>query len=210
MPTTHRVKVRTSRTGRQGPLHGEINITGDYPQSTVNKIMQFNQNPNTRNTAASYVNHAATTVIRYAKDIADAEFRDRPSERRPRPGTRHYRTSFFFHPATQDSIGRLRARYGNSHRAAWIIERGARPHVIAARGIGFGGRLKYPFKPDAQGTHPGTGITPGIQGTWPTEYGPGVQVREDDYVNHPGTPAFHIMKRASTQYRREINRLKRR
>jgi len=179
-------------------------------QARTDKILNYAADPKRRAVAARLLNTDAKGMVRIAQEIADDEFRqDRVQSRRPEDnrGKPHYVNSFTIKPATVETLQRMVVVWGNSHPAANIIEHGARPHVIASgmQGSGTGpgfqrGRLKFPFRPP-----PGSGNvnTPGgPPGTWPPNFGGGARTASIKQVNHPGSPAFHIMRRAIKRYKR--------
>lgn len=190
-------------------LGGRISFR-HLPQQTVERILTLNGNPRTRAAASRKLNRLAHTVVDEARAIAATEFRtDRPQERRP-PESRehgaHYVDSFEIKPNTAEGINRLTIRWGNSHPAARIIENGARPHIIAAgerfaSGTGpytTSGKLVFPYRPPprSQLAHsPG-----GPAGQWPVDFASGRRgggrTAVVAQVNHPGSPAFHIFRRA--------------
>lgn len=203
------IPVVSHRTARGAPIRDRIQVTSQTPQKTFDRIQRFNATPGTRSAAAHLLNESARSMIQIAIDIANSEFKPRSGGRRPRKGTRHYVTSFFLEEANQDSIGRMTVRFGNRHPAAGYIEYGTRPHEIPPPEFGSGtgpafatGHLIFPFRPDATRTQPGTGRTAGTVGNWPTEFGePGsVRMYTNEPVNHPGSPAFHIIARAKAAW----------
>lgn len=194
--------VRTIRA-RPSFFTTKVSVKDDFPAKRIDKIMRFNANPRQRSTASRMVNEGAHSVVRIAQEIAHAEFKPRSGGRRPRPGTLHYVTSFFTEEATQDSIGRLVAKFGNRHPAATIIEFGARRHYI----VQHERLLVFPFKKGATRTQPGRGVGAGVVGNWPTEFQtPGATTARKQVVDHPGSPAFHIIGRARTAYLSRVRR----
>jgi hypothetical protein len=174
----------------------------------MQKILNFAADPKKRSAAARLLNNDAQGVVRIAKEIAHNEFHeDRDEGRRPEPnqGKPHYVDSFKISPATVESLQRMTVQWGNAHPAANIIEHGARPHKIVAgmQGSGTGpaisqGRLIFPYKEGASRTN-----TPGgPPGNWPANFGTGAKRARVKAVNHPGSPAFHIMRRAIRTYKR--------
>lgn len=179
-----------------------IEVTAFEPTSSQEHIRLLNSNPRTRATASRQLNDTGRSILRIAREIALAEFRTRSEGRRPRPGSPHYVDSFFFHPATQQSIEQMTVSVGNSHRAARIIEKGARPHKIprvsgTGRGTNNGaeGYVVFPYQKNSSRYR-----YPGQPGSWPTEY-----TRENTramiQVEHPGQEGFHIMARAVARAR---------
>lgn len=180
----------------------KVSAKRDFPQRRIDRIRLLNANPSTRSAASHLVNAAADSVIRIAQEIANAEFKPRSGGRRPRKGSRHYVTSFYHEEATQDSIGRLIAKFGNRSPIAWYVEKGVWPHEITAKAGGEqSGNLVFPYNPKATRTQPGRGVTAGTRGTWPTEFFEAGSVINSSYsVNHPGSPAFRILERAREAY----------
>lgn len=162
----------------------------------------FNANPRTRAHAARIVNHGAHRVIAIAREIAEEELHnDRPKERRRHPDSPHYVDCFFVTPTTMDRINRVVAGFGNNHPAAAYIEHGGGgEHTITAVvGGENSGNLVFPFRKGASRGGPGQ-----PPGDWPVRFGEAGSQRMSVYsVTHPGSPAFHIIRRAREAYRRQ-------
>lgn len=190
-------------------------MTVDAGTRDIARTMQLNATPRGRATAARILNYHARRIVKIAEEIAAAEFRqDRPEGRRPpeNQDKPHYVQSFKILPATQVSINRQEVRWGNTHPAAHIIEKGAREHTITARtrypyasGTGLGpgqpGFLVFPYKPGAtRANTPG-----GPPGNWPVDFANGRRGGGSKAVvpevQHPGSPAFRILERAIRRYR---------
>lgn len=174
----------------------------------LQKLLNYAADPKRRAAAARMLNSDAQGVVRIAKEIASKEFhQDRDEGRRPPPnrGKPHYVDSFKIAPATVESLQKMTVKWGNSHPAANIIENGASAHRIEAgmQGSGTGpafdqGRLVFPYRAGASRTS-----TPGgPPGSWPANFGSGAKRARVKAVNHPGSPAFHIMRRAIRTYKR--------
>lgn len=179
------------------PLTSSIKV--DVSRLQRRKLVDFNANPRQRAAASRILRHEARNFVGICQSIAEAEFRtDRPQKRRRSKGP-HYKDSFFYTPATQDSIGRMRVGFGNRHPAANIIEGGSQPHSIPSSGETY---LRFPFKPGAARSRLG-----GPPGDWPTDFRQGGKVYSQvGSVHHPGTPAFRIIRRARERYRARARR----
>lgn len=172
------------------------------------KVIALNSNPRTRAAATRILNQEARALLRFAEAIARDEFvRDRAEFRRPPEsrGKPHYVDSFFLLPNEAQGINRQRVRFGNSHPAANIIENGAPRHDIVAGGTASGtgpvfasGHLRFPFDPPVDRSK--RAQTPGgPPGAWAVNRGERIASMEK--VDHPGSPAFHIFRRARERYR---------
>jgi hypothetical protein len=207
----HLKTIRTSAT-REAVIRGEVKVKSDFPQALIDKVTHFNANPRSRSAAAQIINDGGRSMIRIAQEIAHQEFKPRTGTRRPRPGSLHYVSSFYFEPATQDSIGRFKARWGNDHPHASYLEYGAPRHFIPKNaGTGKGkvngvpGYVIFPYDKNATRSQPGRGRGPGTVGTWPAEY-----TMENwtfsRQVDHPGHKAYRIMERAKKAYQAQARR----
>lgn len=172
------------------------------------RVRQLNENPRSRATAARIVNREARRIVAIAEEIARDEFRqDRSKERRPadNQGKPHYVESFKIAPGTERGLNTMVAKFGNTHPAAHIIERGAGPHKIEGSEIASGtgpslGRkeLRFPILFGGQGPANRVHTPGGPPGTWAVNVGKWLT---KDEVNHPGSPAFHIFRRAKQRYK---------
>lgn len=175
------------------------------------RILDLNRNPRPRATAGRLVNDGVRDLIKIMQEIADAELKDRPQDRRRTEGPR-YRDSFQPIDNHIDNIGRLVGGVKNTHHAARYIEKGTDGHWIPKGGTTY---LAFPFQPGATRSKRG-----GPPGNWPVNFGEGMEFMGDEAVStdffgegkvwHPGTPPFKIMERARRRYRDQARAGKRR
>lgn len=139
-------------------------------------------------------NKTGPEAVKQAELIAKQElFWDRPPNRRN--SRLHYTTGFSYRVVQGSAGGLPRLELRNRAGHAGIIEHGSGAHRIGASGRGFGkgsasrsGKNQIRFRGVPNGRGKGTTTASDAYGVGPQFRGRG--------VNHPGTKAFNISKRA--------------
>jgi hypothetical protein len=193
--------LRAGQSGRGAAFGPDAGWVKTHPApERAQRIAEFALDPKRRGAATRMLKADAEGVVRIAKEIAAKELRqDRNEARRPKPnqGKPHYVESFVITQVKIDSPTKMSVRWDNDHPAAAIIEYGSRPHVIATRKNQI-----FPYNPrDEAGRVADRVTTPGgPPGVWAANTGEAVAFIKK--VNHPGSPAFHIFRRAVQRYHR--------
>lgn len=130
--------------------------------------------------------NATAQAKQWGNEITDIAFRNaqqlvaaRQSDNLKRPSRGRSYSNSFRPTEAVDEGGKVVAYFGNTHPAAAAIERGARPHRIAARGENM---LVFPGTNDFEGRT--------------------IIVRD---VAHPGTRGLHICRDAVARAIRTVN-----
>lgn len=176
--------------------------TVKLPLDLADKLLRdIQRSPGVRRKARTILQREGNVIKQIAEEIAEHDLNRRPANRRTTSGP-EYHDSFVVKVEDGPLLESLMVRVGNNHKWAGAVEYGVKPHVIRERSKGS---MTFPWiRANSQSPVVRSSTRGGVgrKGQWPLAYGSGPNYKPaDGFVDHPGAPAFRVLRRAMERYR---------